>query len=380
MFDVVVVGAGVFGAWTAYELQRAHLRVGLIDQYGPANSRSSSGGETRIVRMGYGPDAIYTRYAVRSLDKWQGLCSSRGLRLFHETGVLWMGRSGDPRLEATGRTLRAAGVAHENLDAPELGRRYPQIALSDIDRAIFEPKSGALMARRSVAAVTEALVEAGGTLLQEGVARPRERERLDAIESISGRRIPAGTFVFACGCWLPRLFPAILGNRIFPTRQEVFFLGAAPGDPRFAAPAMPAWLDQGALYYGVPDIESRGFKIASDQHGPPVDPDTQMRVVSLGGIEAMRGFVAQRFPGLRDAPIVETRVCQYENTWNGDFVIDRHPGIDNVFVVGGGSGHGFKHGPAVGEYAARLVLGTLDDPEPRFNLDSKKTVPARAVY
>ena len=106
----------------------------------------------------------------------------------------------------------------------------------------------------------------------------------------------------------------------------------------------------------MPDLEGRGFKIALDRHGVRVDPDTQSRIVSEEVAAEVRRYVARRFPGLRDAPIVETRVCQYENTSSGDFLIDRHPEIENVWFVGGGSGHGFKHGPAVGEYVAGRVL------------------------
>ncbi len=131
--------------------------------------------------------------------------------------------------------------------------------------------------------------------------------------------------------------------------------------------------------YGMPDIEERGLKIAIDEHGERVDPDTQSRIVSTAMMAIVRKYVARRFPALQDAPIVETRVCQYENSSNGDFLIDRHPEMGNVWFVGGGSGHGFKHGPAVGEYlAGQLLDGTA--PELRFSLATKDTIQKRAVY
>ncbi len=176
-----------------------------------------------------------------------------------------------------------------------------------------------------------------------------------------------------------KVFPEILGSRIFPSRQEVFFFGVPAGDARYAPPALPTWLFQEDEIYGMPDLESRGLKIALDRHGERVDPDTQSRLASAEGADEARRFVAQRFPGMRGAPIVETRVCQYENTWNGDFLIDRHPQIENVWLVGGGSGHGFKHGPAVGEYVAGRILGGVTE-EARFSLASKKTVQRRAVF
>src|SRR5262249_12216725 len=145
------------------------------------------------------------------------------------------------------------------------------------------------------------------------------------------------------------------------------------------ATALPTFLFQEELSYGMPDIESRGLKIALDAHGDCVDPDTQSRVVSANAVEQVRTHVARRFPALRHAPIVETRVCQYENTSNGDFLIDQHPEMENVWFVGGGSGHGFKHGPAMGEYVTGRILDS-ETGEQRFSLATKDLVQKRAVY
>jgi sarcosine oxidase len=178
---------------------------------------------------------------------------------------------------------------------------------------------------------------------------------------------------------LPQLFPELLGERIHPTRQEVYFFGPPPGDARFSPPLMPAWIDFGAEVYGMPDLEARGFKLALDRHGPAFDPEAGERVVSGETLAAAREYLAARFPALKSAPLVEARVCQYENTSSGDFLIDRHPEFENVWLVGGGSGHGFKHGPALGEYvAARVTEGGAV--EPRFTLATKETVRRRAVY
>ena len=185
--------------------------------------------------------------------------------------------------------------------------------------------------------------------------------------------------MFACGPWLHKVAPRALGGRIFPTRQQVFFFGVPKGDARFAPPAMPTWIDFGQGFYGMPDLEGRGFKIANDQHGPAFDPDTGERVPTPEALAEARAFMEERFPGMRGAPLVESRVCQYENTSNGDFVIDRHPGFDNVWLCGGGSGHGFKHGPAVGEFTAERVLKG-DATHPRFTLASKQTEQKRSVH
>jgi glycine/D-amino acid oxidase-like deaminating enzyme len=176
-----------------------------------------------------------------------------------------------------------------------------------------------------------------------------------------------------------KIFPEILGPRIFPTRQEVFFFGTPPGNARFAPPALPTWLFPSEEVYGMPDLEGRGLKVARDTHGEPVDPDAQSRLVSPQSADWARSFVARRFPALKNAPIVETRVCQYENTSNGDFLIDRHPEYSNVWFAGGGSGHGFKHGPSFGQYTASMVLGE-GTPEPRFSLATKSTNQVRTVH
>jgi sarcosine oxidase len=378
-YDVVVIGSGVFGAWTALHLVRRKKRVLLVDAYGPANARASSAGESRIIRMGYGADELYTRWSQRSLTQWKKLFARTGPPLFHQTGVLWLAAEGDARVRQTAEVLSRCGIEFEEFHRRALEKRYPQISFEGITRGVLEPRSGVLMARRAVAAVVDQAIRLGAEYKVAHITAPRDGGRQKFVPSKNGERFAADHFVFTCGAWLGKVFPEILGARIFPTRQEVFFFGVPAGDARFAPPALPTWLFQADEMYGMPDLETRGLKIAIDQHGERVDPDTQSRVVSERGLEIVRSYVARRFPDLRDAPIVETRVCQYENTSNGDFLIDRHPQMENVWFVGGGSGHGFKHGPAVGEYVARQLLGQAD-PEPRFSLASKQTVQKRAVF
>jgi len=378
-YDVAVIGAGVFGAWTAWHFARRGQRVVLIDAYGPAHSRASSGGESRIIRMGYGADELYTRWAMRSLLQWKEFFGAEHRMLFQKTGVLWLAGEDDLQLRQTIFTLKRCEVPFEEMDRSALEWRFPQIGFDDVTFGVFEPESGVLMARRAVAAVVEDAVKRGAEYRLAQIATPRGSGLLDSILTSAGERIVAGQFVFACGAWLGKLFPDILGERIFPSRQEVFFFGIPGGDSRFTPPALPTWLFQHDLVYGMPDLESRGLKIAFDHHGERVDPDTQSRMVSQEMAEAARNYVARRFPALRDAPIVETRVCQYENTSSGDFLVDRHPEMKNVWFAGGGSGHGFKHGPALGEHIAGQILDGAS-PEPRFSLTTKDTVQNRAVY
>jgi monomeric sarcosine oxidase len=377
---VVVVGAGVFGAWTALDLQRSGRKVALVDAYGPGNARSSSGGQTRVIRMGYGDQEIYTRWSMRSLERWKELFRAAGRAdYFQRSGVLWMARGEDPLTTKTLATLKRLGVAHERLERSDLEARWPQIDLGPVTWAIHEPDSGFLAAFRAVQAVADAAGAAGVARLEERVLPPAGRGELAELKTAKGSILSAKTFVFACGPWLPSLFPELLGARIFPTRQEVFYFGVPAGDARFEARRLPAWVDFAEEIYGIPDHEGRGFKVAPDRHGPPADPDALERVPTPETMAGVREFVGRRFPALKSAPIVASEVCQYENTSNGDFLIDRHPDRANVWLVGGGSGHGFKHGPAVGEYvAARIADGKAVDP--KFALASKQEVQRRTVY
>ena len=375
-YDAVVIGAGVFGAWTAHRLQRTGRSVALLDIYGAGNSRSSSGGESRILRMGYGREEIYTRWSLASLRLWIELFEQVNQpELFQKTGVLWTPAADDANTAFTLGTLEKCGVVFQYLTPAELTARFPQVRYSSERVGIFEPESGVALARRAVCAVVEDAIRNGVDYFREAALAPDGAE----VRTRSGRVLRASTFVYASGPWLPKIFPEILEGRIRPTRQEVFFFGTEPGDRRFTPPHMPAWLDftdeRGA--YALPDIENRGFKLAFDRHGPPFDPDTSDRLAD--GLEAARAFLAERFPALAGAPLVESRVCQYENTSSGDFLIDRHPDFSNVWLVGGGSGHGFKHGPMVGEHVTALIDGSASV-EARFSLATKSREAKRAVY
>jgi sarcosine oxidase len=379
-YDVAVIGAGVFGAWTAYLLQLSGQRVILVDQYGAGNSRSSSGGESRIIRMGYGADRIYTLSARRSLELWQSFADHANEPVFAKTGVLWLAHDDDQYPSQCAATLESIGIPCERLTTTELSGRYPQLGLEQISWALFEPESGALLARRAVQAVVRESIKLGTVYLQDSVNIMAGGGRLGELTMQSGEQIFAHNFVFACGPWLPRLFPDLLLNRINPSRQEVFFFGPGRSAKLYSSPALPIWIDFKDEAYGFPDLANRGVKVAIDRHGPPFDPDSDDRIVSSSGLAEVRQYLARRVPSLKAAPVVETRVCQYENTSNGDFLIDRHPDFENVWLVGGGSGHGFKHGPAVGEYVVARLRGDAEGIEPRFSLKTKETSRQRAVY
>jgi glycine/D-amino acid oxidase-like deaminating enzyme len=366
MKTATVVGAGVFGAWTAYALQQRGWKVTIIERHGPANSRASSGGETRIIRSGYGDLALYARWARDSLPEWLALERQAGETLFVRTGALFVDNNAT-WLADTATTLQREGISSSWLDRGELGRRFPQLNFSDAAGAVLEPDAGVLFARRSVQALVRSLAH-GGIELITAVVDPQALIRESRADAV----------VFAAGAWLPALFPDLLRDVILPTRQEVFFFGAPGGDRRYSPDRLPAWVAFQEGVYGLPDLDHRGVKVAIDAHGPAVDPETMERTVDGAAVWRVREILRRRLPGLSGAPLLESRVCQYENTANGHFLIDRLPGHDRVWIAGGGSGHGFKHGPMVGRYVADLLEERIP-PDPTFALLGRPPR-GRAVY
>ena len=323
---------------------------------------------------------IYSESAQRSLALWKEFFERTGKSLFEPIGVLWLARGEDSYCEATLSTLQQLGANYERLGHDELATRFPQFELDAGNWGIVEPDSGVLLARQAVHAVATEARAKGVEYLQKAIASPESKSgKLSSLQATGGEEIVADRYVFACGPWLPKLFPDLLGELIHVTRQEVVFLGVPPGDDRFKEDSLPAWIDFNDFVYGMPNLDGRGFKVAIDAHGSDFDPDSGDRLVSTSGVAAVREYLARRVPLLANAPVTETRVCQYENTSNGDFLIDRHPAFENVWLAGGGSGHGFKHGPAVGEYVSALISGeaTL---QPRYSLKTKAKVRQRKVY
>jgi sarcosine oxidase len=278
--------------------------------------------------------------------------------------VLWMVEKDDTFERGSIPFLKDAGIHFERIELSELARRWPQINFDDVEWAIYEPQSGYLLARASTQTVVEQFVAQGGEYRQATVsARDLESGQWKALSLSEGSTaaatvsVSADRYVFACGPWLGKLFPQTVGPHFVSTRQDVFFFGTPAGDSRYDEGNVPVWADHGDHFiYGIPGNQGRGFKFADDTRGPEFDPTSGQRLVSEDGLAEARRYLAYRFPGMKDAPLLETRVCQYENTTDHNFIVDRVPGNQNVLIVGGGSGHGFKHGPALGEMVAKLVL------------------------
>lgn len=362
---IAVVGAGAFGGWTALHLRNLGAEVVLIDQWGPGNSRSSSGGKTRVIRAIYGPDRIYVEMVKRAFELWEKIGASTSEGLYVEMGALWMHRGDDAYVRSSLPILQDLGFMVDKLTIAEAARRYPQIDFGGIQSVWFERRAGALSARRACRVVRDAFDKAGGTY-RTGAVKPVRivNGALPALRLEDGSRIESDVYVFACGPWLGQLFPEVIGDRIRPTRQEVYYFGTPRGSERYQAGRLPIWIDFGKrIVYGIPDVNGRWFKVADDTRGEPIDPTTADRTASEQGIARARRFLAERFPELAKAPLLSAEVCQYENSPDGNLIIDRHPQASNVWFVGGGSGHGFKLSPVVGEMTAQAILSGKEIPK-----------------
>jgi glycine/D-amino acid oxidase-like deaminating enzyme len=317
------------------------------------------------MRGTYGPDQPYTELAARALKLWRKYERGWKRQFLHRAGVLWMASSRDDSFERGSLPLlREARIKFQELSIPELKKRWPQVNFAGVRWGIFEPECGYLDARASCQAVVEAFIAEGGAYRQLAVAADGlESGPLRSLTLSDGSRLKADYYVFACGPWLSKLFPETLGGVIRSTKQDIFFFGPAAGDSSFSDGHLPVWGDHGErFFYGIPGSDRRGFKVADDTRGPTFDPTDGERVISQATLKRVREYLAFRFPAMKDAPLIETRVCQYEQTSDSHFIVDRHPRMDNVWLLGGGSGHGFKHGPALGETMAELIF---NDEEPK---------------
>ncbi len=360
--EVAVIGAGAFGGWTALYLRELGVNVTLIDQYGPGNARSSSGGETRQLRANYGDNEIYTRWALEATKRWRSREAEWGQTFLLQTGQVQLATEWTRALTETRKTFDRLKIAYEILTRDEVVRRYPQFDATDVAFAVFTPGTGVLRARESCVAVARNFEKKGGRYIEARVelGRRGERRLLD-LQLSTGERIAADRFVFACGPWLGKVFPDVLVNRLRTPRRVVFYYGTPPGDSQFSYPNFPTWsMPTG---YGFPSIDGKGFKSAPAIDNVIVDPDLQERVPTAEEVTRARAFLTRWFPALKHEPLVETRVCQYEVSVDSEFFVSPHPALENVWLVGGGSGHGFKFGITLGEYVARRTVGEPTNPE-----------------
>ena len=368
--DVVVIGAGAFGGWTAFHLRRLGASVRLIDAYGPGNSRATSGDETRGVRSSYGDRGVHaelwSRWANQAIDRWARFDEEWGrqmkIRLFFRTGDLIFRQGPETFTERTQEVWKKLSIPYEILKAEDVGRTYPVFNLSNVSFALYDPRAGVVRARRACEVVAEAFRQSGGEVLMGYAAiGDRAGARLQNVKTSGpSATLTAGTFVFALGPWFPKAFPDLMAAKIRTPLGHVHYFGTPPGDDRFTFPNLPSFNFPGVTGWPALAPDNRGFRVRL-RGSAPTDPDTSDRAFDRSHDALARGFLAERFPIMSGAPLLETRACHYDMSSSGNFIIDRYPGFENVWVAGGGTAEGFKFGPVVGEYIARRVLGIEDD-------------------
>ena len=395
---VVVIGAGIWGSWTAYHLRQRGARVTVIDIYGAGNSRSTSGDETRGVRSSYGDRTtvdLWTSWARSSIGRWKEFdaeyAADFGTKFFHTTGDVIMRAADEPFLKNTREAWAAQGVPHEVLDGDEARKRWPMIKADDITIALYEPDAGVIRSRP----VTQAVAAVGrrkGVRFILGRARPGAISggKMQGVILEDGSTVTGDAYVFACGPWLPKLFPTLLGKRMRIPLGYVVYFGTPVHDHRFTYPNLPSYNFPGVTGWPALPIDFRGFRVRGSiappappapaapaptaskppttTVAPPIDPlqqdpDTSTRWASEDRIEGSRRFLRARFPALAEAPVLETRSCHYESSINRNFIIDLIPETSNAWIAGVGQAEGFKFGPVAGEYVAQRVLGIDGDPE-----------------
>lgn len=367
--EVVVIGAGTFGIWTAYHLNRLGAKVTVLDAFGPGNSRASSGGETRLIQVD-NDNPVYIRSAIRAFEWWKTMEEESGETLVLPTGRLSMSKNPAARAKAIQRKKQLQAFQIDNtevLEASEIAYRWPQIHTEDLAGAMYNdggPSGSTLLARKACQVVARQLERKGGSLrIARVMPKFDAKGKIVGLSMADGTVLQAQYYVFACGPWLPKLFPQLLLPKLQIQRRDVLFVGIPPGDDRFSYPHLPEWGVQGSGFYGFPDIEARGLKVAPYPDYNDFDPDHDERLTSLYQVKRTHDFVKHRFPALAAQPIVETRVCQVTNSVDGNFIVDPYPNSSNTWIIGGGSGHGFKHGPAIGAYAANRILHNTGEEE-----------------
>lgn len=404
--QVVVVGAGAFGGWTALNLRRLGAKVTMIDMYGPGNARATSGDESRGVRSSYG-DRLHgeqwMKWARGAMDKWKDFDKQFSkplkMRLYYTTGDVIMRTAPENFLTQTQQWWEKNKIPHEVLTGDEVRKRWPQFGADDITTALYEPDAGVVRARRSCEAVAEVFRHEGGNIIIERVVPP-EQSGFDGSEItlVNGTRIGADIFVFCTGPWLGKTFDN-MKNRMRTPLGQVFYWGTPPGDQRFTFPNMPSWNFSGTTGWAALPNDSRGFRVrgggggggapGANQQGatgatgatgavappatqPPTpivpaanvqDPDLSSRYIESDRVLRARAFLESRVPDLKDMPLLATHACHYEQTSSRNFIIDRHPTLKNIWISGGGNAEGFKSGPVIGEYTAKRVLGKDKDEE-----------------
>ncbi len=368
-YDVIVVGLGGMGSAAAAHLAARGTRVLGLERHTPAHDLGSSHGGSRIVRQSYFEGAAYVPLLLRSYELWERLVRDSGDDLMTLCGGLFLGAADTATVAGSLAASRAWDLPHELLDAADVRRRFPTVALPDGEVGLFEAKAGVVRPDATVRAHLRLAERAGADL--------RFREPVTAWEqTTTGVRVTtargtydAGQLVVAPGAWAPELL-ADLGVPITVERQVTFWFQPSGGTAPYEG--HPVWIhDDGAgtQAYGFPALDGPqgGVKTAFFRGGATCTPETIDREVSGAEVGAVQHHVARLLPGMTDR-FLRAVTCMYSNTPDHHFVVARHPRHDRVTVACGFSGHGFKFVPVVGEVLADLATtGTTAHPIELFD-------------
>jgi glycine/D-amino acid oxidase-like deaminating enzyme len=453
--EIVVIGAGGWGAFTALELRKKGLSVTLVDAYGPGNARSTSGDETRGVRSSYGDRTgiqgeVWTSWARESMKKWVAFDDEWGkqfrLNVYHTTGDLIMRTDWDNFQLRTKVLWDKLKIPYNVLSPADVKKSFPVMQIDDITAILYEPDAGVVRARRATQAAANAFEVLGGKIVI-GRATPGEvvGGQLKEVKLDTGQTIRGDTFVFAVGPWLGKTFPEIFAKKTRLPIGTVIYFATPVGDHRFTYPNLPSWNFPGVTGWAALPVDNRGFRVRGTERAPTPpptaadsaaaiargvpptfglaadstggrggrgapgdstagrggrgaagdstagrggrggrggaagqgggrggqpqpevpsaqqDPDTSDRWADATRVEGSRRFVARRFPLLATAAVAQTHACHYESTSSNNFVIDKHPGMSNVWIAAGGNAEGFKQCPVIGEYVSQRVMGVEGD-------------------
>jgi len=337
---VVIVGAGTFGASLAWWMAGLGDEVVLVDQFAPGDPRATSGGETRLIRCAHGADADYAAMARRARTLWRELEAETGAALLVECGVSWFAHAEDGWEAQSLEVLDRLRIPAERRSVEETARAFPSFSGDDLAWVLHEPEAGVLRAQRAIQALATAAAGRGAEIIH---AKGRPQGAAVALDD--GRVLEGEFVVWSCGGWLAGLFPGHVNLAV--TCQELLFLDGGP-----AWRTTPGWVDYDRATYGTGDLDGLGVKAAWDQQGPPLDPDADLPAATAAVQRLTRGYLADRFPALAEAPLAGAKTCRYELSPDSHFIAAPHPEQPSVWIVGGGSGHGFKHGPAMAERIA----------------------------